>query len=122
MVKANELRIGNWIMFDGNLTQVDLGLFDMWGDVDIDERLNPIALTPEILEKCGFEKDEDANSDIYQLDIGRKSFRIQLSTTSIIFKFDVGMDWTSDIDAPEYLHQLQNLFFALSGEELPLNL
>jgi len=77
--------------------------------------LSPIPLTPEILEKCGFEK----GYDVYSKD----SFEIAY----IINGFDeVGYVLIINKEAESvifhYLHQLQNLYFALTGQELDTNL
>jgi hypothetical protein len=113
-MNTRELRIGN-LVYDGGSPK-PFAVTDFTQNEDF---YDPIPLTPEWLERCGFEK--DADSDIYQLEAGRKAFRIQLSTESIIFRFDVGGDWTESMEAPEYVHQLQNLYFALTAEELTIN-
>lgn len=58
-MKAQELRIGNWLQrLDDSFFQVTSG--DIASIEIIPEWLHPkpIPLTPEILEKCGFEKIE----------------------------------------------------------------
>jgi hypothetical protein len=80
--------------------------------------LRPIPLTPELLEKAGFEQSNEFDD----------TFRLG--------QFDLYYgkgycEWTVDDRGDnegtkprliKYLHQLQNLFFALTGEELPVNL
>ena len=74
--------------------------------------LFPILLTPEILVKCGFEK-------------GRETcyLRIESDYGCEINMFE-GKTFLQDVDGGnigveiKYLHQLQNLYFALTGEEL----
>ena len=114
MIKANELRIGNVanLNWDGDIRQVTLenvgseyfsidGFDESFTYVD----LYPIPLTPEILEKI------DWNGYV-KLNIG-SWFKID----------DVGhlyyrSDYTGrNVDS---LHQLQNLYFALTGEELEI--
>lgn len=77
--------------------------------------IKPIPLTEELLLKCGFDEymvlvTEYGELRYYgngQMDIGGYD-----SCTS-------GMVFTSEC---KYLHQLQNLYFALDGNELEINL
>src|SRR5574343_566104 len=72
-MKANELRIGNWVKIIFQNTQYGTKVdylqvkeicfdYTYTGELDIGSQLlkdcQPIELTPEILEKCGFEKYE----------------------------------------------------------------
>ena len=50
MIKANELRIGNWVNIDKCIRKFNISDFE-YSNYDISD---PIPLTPEILEKCGF--------------------------------------------------------------------
>lgn len=86
---------------------------------DISEKLHPkpIPLTTEVLEKCGI-----------------WNFKTEKSIDGIyfLFAFSDGLDGSSKISSVsviqdddiitlrhiEHLHQLQNLIFALTGEEL----
>lgn len=89
MIAANELRIGNWVIDkDGDFSQIDNGEY-----IDMDYKyFEPILLTPEILEKCKMTK--------------RYQYFIKLFTKE---------GFNGKI---KYLHQLQNLFFSLTGDEL----
>lgn len=150
MIKANELRIGNLIN-NGFKTVVVRGIdaegillsmrlvcrsFDWNGRPETEyERLylgydlaEPIPLTPEILEKCGF-VDPSENGWGCRLSIN--------SADELCWYRQDGPEWgghgntvryqskgsgfTRDFNV-KYLHQLQNLYFALAGEELTVNL
>ena len=117
MIQANELRIGNWV-YDTRTVGSRVGLPVVLNekvvkrileyDVDYYE---PIPLTPEILEKCGFEK-------IYESKIHSTYWINGLSyyywhERNIQYASFKGLELES-----KYLHQLQNLYFALTGEEL----
>ena len=143
MLKANELRIGNFIFWNSKLSfpeisslsfpvEVTAILPDKIGYIspgiehrsesfedDIIqthtahkpfEEFEPILLTRDILEKCGFEN-TDAN-DQYS------SYRKE----SLTIRFMAGKSTRAKISDCEfvcqYLHQLQNLYFDLTGEEL----
>jgi len=130
MINANELRIGNWISQNGKTFQVDEIRHWYFSDAE------PIPLTTEILEQCGFEKDK--SNDVFE----REVYSIQVSNNTSLY-FDAHKDWMRDDkylewylshewnnnnfknefrNAPDYLHQLQNLYFALTGEELTIKL
>ena len=142
MIKTQELRIGNWLIGEyGLLAQV---LYATNGSVCLisptsKERLyvkvdpivsgdlynvKPVPLTPEILEKCGFEEgmskwynkkyftDCKESSEVMEIQINIKSFRCGIADT------DFGGTNAMTGKRIEYLHQLQNLYYSLCGEEL----
>lgn len=75
--------------------------------------LAPIPLTPEILEKAGF-KHQDILKKVYHKNVYLwNRFRIDETGTGKYFYGQ--LEITS-------LHQLQNLYFALVGSELTVNL
>lgn len=88
----------------------------------------PIPLTPEILEKAGFEKLKKA--DTYRCYWGSldKVLFIGFYGTGIFPTIVKEGEMVSDptgaimLNKIEYLHQLQNLIFALTGQELTINL
>lgn len=117
MIKASELRIGNWIVFDGTQLKATSNIIH-----SLDEEwfsAEPIPLTPEILEKCGFDcgfsgykKDGFAFTIWHNGKEGqdKDSFIIQDNVTQC------------ELTTIKYLHQLQNLIFALTGTELEISL
>jgi len=76
-MKANELMIGDWVVYDGDVeyqNPIRVEGMDISGyslitsdrdDVGFDG-VQPIPLTPEILEKNGF---EDVGSEVYECDV-----------------------------------------------------
>ena len=62
----------------------------------------PIPLTPEILEKCGFEN----------------SYKFGMVWHNYLKRYAVVVNGESIENVPQNLHQLQNLYFALTGTEL----
>jgi hypothetical protein len=72
----------------------------------------PIPLTEEWLLRFGFEKNDN------------NQFILMEGSVDIVFNKDLN-GWTCDginfsINMTEHVHQLQNLYFALTGEELKL--
>jgi len=111
---ANELRIGNLILdeeFDIIYT-VDLDFFhDLVSGGFLMADLIPIPLTNEWLVKFGFEKNETYTY------LKKNKFIIDLNENmSNYYLCDI--DIRVDI---KHVHQLQNLYFALTGEELKIN-
>jgi hypothetical protein len=114
-MKVTELRINNWVQFKHTETpvRVDLGDFVMAREYK-DERLDdyePIPLTEEWLEKFGFDEIEMSIPVAYKTKSG---FRIKEDQRGYWMQYKYG---TVII---KHVHQLQNLYFALTGEELTL--
>lgn len=133
MIKANELRIGNWIQDEVGYKTHKVTCVDVTGRIYIsltgggypEAAYSPIPLTPELLEKCGFIRHPDME--------GEYSIRINPLGVSLIVNvlthwaalWDHMVKQHSLVALPtkvEHLHQLQNLYFALTGKELPVNL
>lgn len=134
MIKVGDLRRGNKFSFykplinepqqltvKGYYFNDDDGLWyvqsDEYADINM-AGLMPVPLTPEWLEKCGFVADRN----------GWHMPGSRLSLTDQFYPcwFD-RMLWPQDIPdfkhlSLKYLHQLQNLYYALTGEELMITL
>ena len=116
MIQTNQLRIGN-IVRDRKTDNYYCIRVLAFNKPSL-ERLEPIKLTEQLLINCGFKlrkKTEDGT--IYGL----------LNTT-IIYTRSVGSGmcfflngYHNDVHI-EFLHQLQNLFFLLTGNELAVAL
>jgi hypothetical protein len=113
-VTVNELRIGNWLRgynFDGSAHKVTGNeIFDAYNDPD-DFNAVPVILTSEILDKCGFVKSIDGIVFYTKGDISFEWYGTKLHFTDGCMGIDI-----------YYLHQLQNLYFALTGEELKVEM
>ena len=136
MINANELRIGNWVT--GNfpymiVKTISNGSFDLYmpgSDADDfsfdDNEIDPIPLTPEILEKCGFVAAPD--HDEYGGWLSPKITRVQRDTEyrMRIMKDSYGFYYTPDsksiIIRVDSVHKLQNLFYIYIDSELEVNL
>ena len=134
-MKRNELRIGNLVDLGNriakiieisNLSCVVVDLEETQDTIEDYERTKPIPLTEEWLYKFGFKDIDkgdhdyntytDSNHDYYlQIDVRKKDGKYSILDNS----FDDLRDF-SMVDI-SYVHQLQNLYFALTGEELIMN-
>lgn len=116
MIKANELRIGNWIRVFGGYAKVKL--------IPSELPIEPIPLTPEILEKCGFVEDRGnywVDLMTHYLELINKLqgwFPVYAQTPELSSEAEQRVL----LNRIDYLHQLQNLFFALTGTELNIDL
>lgn len=126
MIAANELRIGNWVIIPiGAVIKTrsidDTGINTGFDDGYLLSVINPIPLTPEILEKCGFKwVDKNDNNRIYYFRDIDEDHSLSWDERKKIIYLDC-TDGYYDIyfnNTAKYLHQLQNLYFALTGEEL----
>ena len=117
MIPVNELRIGNLALLRGIECNVDIQLLSRV------KELQPIPLTPEVLEKCGFDR---LNKETMAVpSIWHSTYTRVLVKTNFDLQ-ERGSEWYwiegNTIVELKYLHQLQNLYFALTGKELEVTL
>ena len=116
MIQANELRIGNWLEFNLHgskwIGQIDHADFEFIFDNDL-RCADPIPLTEDWLLKLGFEK-------VYKSNIHSRYY---LDGLSYYFFYDTKRqyaDCSGLLIECEFVHDLQNLFFALRKQELEM--
>lgn len=120
-MEAKELRIGNWVKHKySGVVSIDLhalSLVNIQSSEKIDIIYQPILLTEEWLLKFGFEKRITENISI-QYFTGENPI-----TRDWLFE----ILWLNGYEFPfyrngcfqiKYVHQLQNLYFALTNQEL----
>lgn len=129
MIAANEFRIGNLINnYYKGIEVVSVGTLNMLEQYNPNEHqqiFKPIPLTEEILLKCGFKV-----SNTYWIELNGGTHHIDLHCINkVYYPILVQEPEMSSEEAQvinlhkiQYLHQLQNLYFALTGEELTVNL
>jgi len=131
---VNELRIGNWLIDyenkigkvksieDYNVLKVvsNEGVLISYCEIEL---YKPIPLTEEILFKCGFKKTEILGS----YNIGSFTFHSQrpcndsAKFTLVTEIYFCGRS-VLVVNGVKHLHQLQNLYFALTNQELNIEL
>ena len=138
-MKANELRIGNLVLNDGCICEI----FHIYGGTFINcalktkqgsqinahyELLKPILLTKEWLIKLGYEKRVDNDTcNLFDLKIFKEKTVNALNRGQgfmCLADFIEKEGWFLDLQTQvtlKYVHQLQNLYYALTGEELSLS-
>ena len=133
MVATSDLRLGNWV-YDGERTQFPMYVQtigedyvylnfngnegDAWECKPDD--LQGIPITPELLTKLGF-------TELYGLwrktmSSRRIAIKIDTSFVSIEAFEDRLLDSRCTCHGVKYLHQIQNLFKAISNDELKIEL
>lgn len=117
-MKVNELRIGNWVMGYNDPFKWSLEHFDLLKQADLDEIIKaPIPLTEEILLKCGFAYNHPESRDSFSLG----NIHFLLNDGDSVIGNGLYMNGYRIADV-RYLHQLQSLYFAITGEELKVEL
>ena len=136
MIQANELRIGNFVNCDGEILPVlaidsensfddehvgTVTLPEVCGGYRIGTRgrwlkkLKGIPLTPEILANCGF---KTARKGVEWTIVTNE----ELGSVMIIQCINEFYCLSSFPAEFLYVHQLQNLYYALTGKELNIQL
>jgi hypothetical protein len=111
----NELRIGNWIQDGNEFEQITIDHLNCLNSGRCE--YDPITLTEEWLLKFGFEKVLNQYKKI--TDVSKDTFK---NIPFIIlfldnqFQYD-DLRFRTNL---QYVHQLQNLYFALTGDELTI--
>jgi hypothetical protein len=125
MLRVTELRPGNWLIdnADGNLctivTTTPVLIVERFQDLRYEcsiGQLQPIFLSTDLITACGFHLGDNNNYE-REASPGRAvylSFRDAVS-------LEVWIPNTEPV-AVEYVHQLQNLYYNLTGQLLNINL
>ena len=124
-MKIQELRIGNWFIgYNGKPFQWSLGHFGLLtlkkNRPEIDDIIkSPIPLTEEILSEFTMKWGTDPQEPNALMVFKNGEFEILKFEDEDHFFYSNGRGFHADII---YLHQLQNLYFDLTGEELEVKL
>ncbi len=128
MIQANELRLGNLVIVNGETIEVSdinsLGINNEYGETKYySSDLHPIPLSEDILLKCGFEKNEDTHiyyyKDLVRIDWFENSPMIRFKAEVEEESNDYYVEFTNL--KTQYLHQLQNQVYFNTNEELTIN-
>lgn len=128
MIDARELRIGNYFKYNKKHNEglCMLNIPMKWDDSDwyqlgeciiFLDWFDPIPITEEILLKCGFtyklgDLDFKLPNGLLYYDVKEKKMYLMVGQFA---------DCTDTVPC-DYLHQLQNIIFSLTGKELKFNL
>jgi hypothetical protein len=133
MIKANELRIGNLVLgrfggdvfprevigIDNSTVYFTEGFENRFRDKQDLEDVKPIPLTEEWLVRFGFEKEEaDAKGIAVWDEFYHGTFLISNHGTGIEDYHFIAYE--GEVVDVRFVHELQNLFFAIKREELTI--
>ena len=136
-MEANELMIGDWVLVNGTPMQIQ-AINDIDGEImasdelycliedraHSEDKVEPISLTPEILEKNGFERRKlDGGADVFVLAYDYYDITIEEWSDSIwVVRYDcTEMSTPHEQAVCGYVHQLQNFFRLSAPDELADN-
>ena len=112
-MEANGLMVGNYLKKDGVVVRIDArSIFDMFND---NPRYELIPITQEWLLKFGFIKRNEYEFDFWQNSMWKlKEYKNK--------KYYILFHCSDEVDCTliKYVHSLQNLYFALTGEDLQI--
>lgn len=116
-MKANELRIGNWLTYNGAYDYpVGINEINFIKENPNNSDFKPTPINEQILLDFGFIKGERYfKAKEYGEEGIFTTMCYDLESKDFIVNSN---DYDSYIIECMYVHQLQNLFFALTGEEL----
>lgn len=117
MIAPQELRLGNKVIRNGIVVTVDYQTF--WNVEKYPDQYQPIELTEDWLLKMGFDLLHFGKfRKVYDL---LKDSRFGYSDNFGLANIESAVTFgCKDFTHVKYVHQLQNLYFALTGEELTI--
>ena len=122
-MKANEFRVTNFVDYNGEMFPIIfIGLDSVvlirkdqsTSTVKLD-RIKPISITDKILLSCGFKKRKSCFGYwIYEIMFQHTVFSVEEVDLGLCY-FYIG---NTHVTQTRYVHELQNLYFSITGEEL----
>ena len=122
-MEAKNLRLHNWVLCNGLRTTVNIPLLKAVFEKNIQETVEPLPLTIEWLNKFGFDDSE------YKKGYTGVEFRTNMILDFVLTKPKFMGEWQNDYCYDlgqhrfvpiKYVHELQNLFFAITTTELEI--
>lgn len=117
-MNAQELRIGNWINYDGENIELTRNRFKLLVFTLGCDFTEPILITEEWLFKLGFINTQIGLFEINVLSRGK--INIHINKKRLLVEIGTTGSYLFGETKIKSIHQLQNLYFALTGEELTL--
>ena len=127
MMKVNELRIGNWVLYNDLYCKI-IGIDESKvlveyynGETDYChiDYIEPIELTEEFFLKNGFKKDPMITQYGKEIDEFLISYIVGVNGCLLSIQGKKSQFYKYDI---KYIHELQNLYYYLTNEELEIEL
>lgn len=132
-ISASELRIGNYVFdkfrnrevlvwgIESNHDRIVVNYANGSGIYTVDLKdIEPIPLTEEWLLKFGFDKEIIDSNYIRKVYYHIEDFEVEFHGKRLCLRVESQSSVRYFAHHTLYVHQLQNLYFALTGEELQL--
>lgn len=119
MIHATELRIGNVLLQEGSVVFVTHRIISDIASAPEHHNYQPILITEEWLKRLGFEYFTNGWHEI-KMPCGSKKLSVSIEQAGFTIGDD---DYNDEVTFPnlDFVHQLQNLYFSLTFEELKTN-
>lgn len=135
MIASKELMCGNYLMWqltqESSMIHDRTILVDYWDNAGVHGRwidggmnyspfylIDPIPITPEWLERLGFEKvNSMSTSTLEYIATKFDRFYVRIKDGNICLMTETD-DYDTELVYIDHIHQLQNIYFALTGQEL----
>ena len=119
---ARELRIGNYLM-EGKVLSINLGSVVTYKPGDMyttlhPEEFSPIPLSEEWLFKFGFEKADFYGN--FKVKAGDYYHSVKYYDGECVYSNDYSDADCYAVASIHYVHQLQNIYYSLTSEELTI--
>lgn len=117
MINTNELMLGNYVRYKGKPRKVE-SIYEyalrINGPLYVKrDNCEPIPITEEILEKCGYKFDHQ----VEDIKTFKKGMRYATLIEGTLYADIAGINYEI-----KSLHQFQNLYFLDTGKQLEINL
>jgi len=114
--------VGSYVLIDGEITKIDDRLYKDIHDWGF-KKPEPIKITTEILQRCGFTNEPDFKPGYSLLTFSSENLTVQVNIKEIDGEEEV---WIITIDSDkwngnrvhEYLHELQDICFRIGNVKL----
>lgn len=125
-MKATELRIGNIVLHEHPVfdEKKEIHIVDhesFYRVQKFPDSYSGVLITEEWLLKCGLEKDEKENGVFFSNGAGFELYKFNVFG-DFCYKCGNSIEGNFVNNRVDYVHQLQNLYFALTGDELEFNI
>lgn len=119
MIKSNELRLGNYVYADTGLPSLEICSLSEGDMIDLfsgklTDKISAIDVSEEWILKLGFSK---WKNKIFKKTWGKGGIEFIELFPDGLFCLETGR---GSVKAVYFVHELQNLYFALTGEELTI--
>ena len=119
MIKAQELRIGNYVQYEELKNPSKVWIIDCT-ETSTNTKAKPIPLTEEWVLELGLHESNRIIMGEYRPCYVKFSSGLVASFVLMVNNNSFFVEWIGGGIGIKYIHQLQNLYFALTGEELTI--